>query len=194
MKNQTEMTPMVDPEKMFPEVEKMIYHQCWKFAKQYPITFDELKSEAYYAFTLACYDYKEGCGTKFSTWCNFWVWTKLKDLITARTKDPHVLVDMVADDELSRRQTEELLGEADTKSAQFNADLTDLMDLLTDDACELLEMILHAPKEVLAGDRPTPRQLVARIRKHLVANGKTKVEVDEAHLELKEYFTHKWAA
>ncbi len=184
----------VDPEKMFPQVEKMLYAQAWKFANSYPIPFEEAKAEAYFAFVRACHDYKKGRGSKFSSWCYYWVWTALKDLITKRSKDPHVFIDLMAEDEMERRQAEEMIGVESSVSGEFREFVEDIVTGLSDDAKELLHLILDAPAELLGGDRPTPKQLLVRVKKFLLASGKEKCKLDLAHLELERCFREAWAA
>lgn len=183
MKQETKMNkPAVDPEEVFPQVEKMIYSCAWKFSKQYPITFEEAKSEAYFAFVKSCYDYKPESGSKFSTWCYYWVWCKLKDLITARSKDPLVCVEI----------DDDLCGEAVDLSEEFKQELAEIKLDLSDTANDILSLLLETPAELLEGVRPpTPRQLMIRAKRYLFAQGTDKCRLESAHKELE--FQFKWA-
>lgn len=163
------MKPVVDPDKMLPTVEKMIYKQAWRFSKQYCMTYDEAQSEAYWGFMKACYDYNPAKGSKFSSWCYYWIWCALKDAVIARSKDPHVAVDMVTEDEVQRRYVDKLLGEASTLSEEFREALEDMTVGLSDDARLILSMLLDVPAELLSGKRPTPLQLLHRVKKSLLA-------------------------
>jgi len=128
-------TPTIDPDVALPQVEKMIFSLAWKTAQTYPVPFEEAKSEAYYAFVRACHDYRPNKGTKFSSWCYFWVWTRLKDMVMARSKDPHVFVEI--DDDLCGGEAPEI----------------SLVKDLPSDARELFSLLCGAPKECLEGFR-----------------------------------------
>ena len=183
---QTKMKPVVDPEEVFPKVEKMIYSQAWKFAKTYPITFEEARSEAYIGFLKACYDYNPSKGQKFSSWCYYWVWCSLKDFITMRTRDPHLPVDLTPSDSAERNKTEQMMGEAVELSTEFLQMLEDTIFGASDEAGELLNLLIEPPAELLKGERPTPRQLMTRAKKFLVAKGKNRCKVDNAQVELQK--------
>ncbi len=192
--NTKKMNPIVNPEKMLPVVADMLYHQAWKFATRYPITFEEAKSEAYLAFVESCYSYNRKRGSKFTTWCYHEVWCKLKDLITARTTDRHVLVDLSAEDELDRRNAEDMMGASEDLSQEFFESIEDLLQCLSDDAKRMLEMILDTPKRLLDGKRPTPLQLVTRVRRDMIATGTSKDDVDQIQQELQTRFSVALAA
>jgi hypothetical protein len=177
------MNLMVDPVEMFPSVEKMIYCQAWKFAKKYPITFEEAKSQAYYGFIRACYKYTPG-KQKFSSWCYFLVWVTLKDLIMARAKDPMIPVDPMPDTEAGRREAEELMGVSTDESGMFREGIEDTVSDLSNEAKEMLGLLLEPPAELLLRTRPTPKQLVCRVKKHLISQGRTKDQLQNAYCEL----------
>jgi len=179
------MNLLIDPVAVFPKVEKMIYSQAWKFAKKYPITFEEAKAEAYYGFIRACYKF-EGRGSKFSSWCYFIVWVTLKDLITARAKDPMIPVDPMPHTEAERRDVEELMGTVSEEGIKFKEEIEDTVSDLSTEAKEMLGLLLEPPAELLEGDRPTPKQLLSRVKKHLLAKGRAKAQLKVAYAELEE--------
>jgi len=185
MNNQNKMNLLIDPVAVFPKVEKMIYSQAWKFAKKYPITFEEAKAEAYYGFIRACYKF-EGRGSKFSSWCYFIVWVTLKDLITARAKDPMIPVDPMPHTEAERRDVEELMGTVSEEGIKFKEEIEDTVSDLSTEAKEMLGLLLEPPAELLEGDRPTPKQLLSRVKKHLLAKGRAKAQLKVAYAELEE--------
>jgi len=152
----------VDPDEMFPQMEKMIYQHAWKFSQQYPVTFEEAKTEAYWGFMRACHNFKPGNKSKFSTWCYMVVWATLKDMTMQRATDPLLTTEM----------TEELCGEAPSLSQTYMESLEDLIAGLSRDAKQMLELILHPPAEMLEGGKPTPFQLMKRVKRELVAQGK----------------------
>lgn len=175
-----QLEPIVNPETEFPLVEKMIYNLAWKYANTYPVTFEEAKTEAYYAFVRACYDFKPDRNTKFSSWCYTWVWQHLKTWITKRTVDPLIPTEI----------NEELVGAAPEERSRT----LEMMEDLSDDAQEIIHLILEAPSEVLGGMPATPKQLLSRVKTFLVERrGKDKNRVDQAHREIVQVFQEAWA-
>lgn len=175
------MTPKmnnINPEEEFPKVEKMLYRLAWNTANAYPVTFDEAKSEAYFAFMRACQDYNPNKGSKFSSWCYFWVWTHLKTFVTKRTVDPLEFIEI----------KEELLGEAPPE----RSDLLELAGELSNDAQEMIAMLIEIPDE-LHGVSMTAKQLMKRVKEHLVKKGKDRKRVDLAHQEICLCFRSAWA-
>jgi len=148
----------VDPHEMFPQVEKMLHKQAWKFTRTFPVTIEEATAEAYFGFMVACQKYDVEANVKFSTWCYRMVWWTLKNMAIYRAgrAATEMCVGLYAQ-ELEQpdvNPTNEFLERVDDESFW-----------LSDDARELLEMILTPPDDVLRGERPTPKQLVTRIRR-----------------------------
>ena len=160
----------VDPEKEFPLVEKMLYSLAWKFSTTYPMPFDEAKSEAYYAFVKSCYDFNASKKMKFSSWVYYWVWCHLKNIVTKRTVEPIVFVDMDENQE----------GEAPVDRALPKDAFADL----TEDAKEIISLLLETPSELLGGKELGPVRLLDRVRSHLKQKGKTEDELEWAEREI----------
>lgn len=169
-------TLTVDPDKEFPLLEKMLYSLAWRFSNTYPISFDEAKSEAYYAFVRACYDFKSARRTKFSSWVYYWVWTHLKTLVTKRTVEPIVFVDMDENQE----------GEA----APDQSLPKDVFEDLTEDAKEIISLLLETPSELLGGEELRPSRLLKRVREHLIHKGKTQDDLEWAEREITMKLRH----
>lgn len=167
---------IVDPETQFPQVEKMLYKLAWKFANQYPVTFEEAKSEAYFAFMLACQNYNPKKG-KFSTWCYFSVWCKLKDMVMKGASDPLTFVEI----------KEELLGEAPPEKAES----LDMVEDLSEDAREIISLIVETPQEIL-NEVSSPKTLLKRVKSFLVQMGRSIEAVDRADREIRQRFQAAW--
>lgn len=183
MNTMNPVLPVVDPDTAFPQVEKMIYDLCWKFSGTYPITFEECKSEAYYAFVKSCYDFKPERKMKFSTWCYYWVWCKLKDLVTFRSKDPMCFVEM-NDDHVS------LFGEAPPQRSES----LEMIDDLSDDAKEIINLLIETPAEILGGASIPAKQLLVRVKRYLEEHaGRSRKDLDKAHREIELRFREQWA-
>jgi len=170
--------PAVDPDEELPKVEKLIFDLAWKFTKTYPIDFQEARREAYYAFVRACYDYNPSRGTKFSSWVYTWVWCHLKTLITKRTVEPLVFIEV----------KDEIFGEA----APDRSPTLDMIGDLSEDAKEIIKLLLETPGELL-GSACTPKQLLHKVKNYLVGKGRPKAEVDKAHKEIVQKFREAWA-
>lgn len=163
----------IDPVAVFPEVEKIIYQLAHRFSNTYPISYEECLSEGYYAFMGACNDYNHKRKMKFSSWVYYWVWCKLKDLIMKRSKEPLDFVDI----------KEELLGEAAPDKSQ----IMELIEDLSDDAKEIVSMLIETPRE-LVGVAMTPGQFLKKVKAHMVRQGRCPQAVDKAHKELRNRF------
>lgn len=170
--------PVVDPNEMLPEVEKMLYKQAWKLSENYGIPFEEARSEAQLAFMRACYDFKPERGAKFSTWCYYWVWCQLKDFITRRTNDPLIPTEI----------NEEMLGEAPPEHSPS----LELVAELSSDAQEVVSLLLETRQEAEA-IAVTAKQLLRKIRVQLVEEvGWERTRFDKAHEELHTTLNHAW--
>lgn len=148
----------VDPHEMFPQVKLMLHKQAWSFSRTFPVTVEEATAEAYFGFMVACQKYDTESKMKFSTWCYRMVWWTLKNMAMYRA---------------SRNSMEQSVGlfaeeldlPDDNPSPEFLDRMNEECFWLSDDVRQLLEMILTPPEDVLQGKRPTPKQLVSRIRR-----------------------------
>jgi hypothetical protein len=172
---------VVDPIEAFPKVEGIIHKLAWKCAQSYPVTFEEARSEAYLAFLKACADYKPERGAAFASWCYFWIWTDLKTWITKRSKDPLVPSEI----------TEEMVGFA-PETDKLTAETMDALEELSADAREIVSLLLETPAEIVASVK-TLRQLVAGVKKMLIAKGRTKEQVDNSYAEIETTLRKAWA-
>lgn len=168
---------IMNPEAVFPQVEKMLYHMAWKFSNDYPIPFEEAKAECYYAFVRACADYKETRGSKFSSWCYFWAWTHMKTFVTKRTVDPLVFVEI----------NEELVGEA--PPITLNPRTAEVIEDLSEDAKEIISLIFETSTEGVV----TVKQLFRRVKKSMAVKWKSKERVEKAEEEIRTRLSLAWA-
>lgn len=177
-------TNLVDPDEVFPQVEKMLYDQAWKFTRKYPaLPFDEAKSQAFWAFVKACQewnDFGHDRGVKFSTFCYFGVWAQLQNLVMARSKDRLVPCEI----------NEEMVGAAPPERSE----VLDLIHELPEDCKEIVHLLLEMPAELL-GVNMTPRQLLLKVKKFLVEkHGKKRARVNFACNLLTNHLKQAWAA
>jgi len=144
------------PEEVLPSVEKMLHAMSWRYAKAYPVPYEECLSESYAAFMYACERFRPGKLTKFSSYCYFIVSCKLKDLVTSRTKDPLVFVEI--DDDLCG---------AAPPPPEFKKQVEGVLKEVSADAACILDMLLETPMELLRGPMLDEAQIVERVYQHL---------------------------
>jgi DNA-directed RNA polymerase specialized sigma subunit len=65
--------------KKFHEVELLIHRTCQDFRLQFGGNYEDLFSMAQEIFLIACQDYDETKGAKFSTYCRNMIWFRLQD-------------------------------------------------------------------------------------------------------------------
>lgn len=172
------LTPAVDPSAVLPEVEKMLYKLAHKYSLTYPIDYDTALAEAYYGFMRACYDYRPDRNTKITTWVYFWVWTHLKTVVMRRSSDRLVPVEV----------EEDMLGTYEPERPA----VLEVLHTLSEDAREIIALLLETPAELL-GDRSfTPLQLFTHIKKHLLQGRKTKEEIRLAEEQIRERLREHW--
>ncbi len=168
-----------NPLLLFPTVEKMLYDLAWKFVHKYPqLEWEDAKSQAYWGFMRACKLYKPGyCKIKFSTFCYTCTWYNLKNLVMDRSGDRLCFVEM----------DDDLCGEA----PPAHSPCLEVLNELSHDAQEIVAMLLETPKEVLevAG---TPKQLLRKVKAHLVRKGRCKQRLEEATTEITTAFRTVW--
>lgn len=169
----------ITPSEELPKVEKIIFSLAWRFTKTYPISYEECLSEGYMAFMKACQDYNPERGQAFSSWVYYWVWCKLKDLVTKRTRDPHVFMEV----------NDDLLGEVE----MLRSDALDLFDDLSGDAKEIVQLILETPADLLGGQAVSAQGLLKKVKRYLISKGRSPQALEDAHKEIKIKFNTAWA-
>lgn len=175
MTTETEM--QVDPEVEFPKVEQMLYGLAWSFTRKYGWDFEDSRSEAYSGFMKACRNYRQGKGTKFSSWCHMVVWGFLQSEAIRRYRNPATFVEIneeicgevpeVANPkilELAEKTTRGSLQDVfSTLASETPRQLFEVSQNLSDDAQDLLNLFWSLPKELRVRGR---RQQIETIREH----------------------------
>lgn len=166
----------IDPEEMFPQVERIIYQLAHRFSRTYPVPYNECLSEGYWAFMEACRRYDTKRKAKFSSFVYFLTWTRLKNLIRHRSKEPLCFVDTVKHDAwLTAHAT------------QDKSKVLELIDDLSEDAKEIVGLLIETPQDFI-GMEMTPRQLLRKVRALLVRRGHKKRALRRACKELRNRF------
>ncbi len=183
-KNNTTMTPTtahINPETELVHVQDLLYKLAWRCANTYPVPFEEALSEAYMIYMRACASYKPDRGAKFSTWLQFCVSLELKTFVTKRTVDASRLSFIEID--------EETCGGA----AQHRHPLQEWAGDLSEDAQELLSLLLETPEEVLGKGTATPLQLLRKAKYYLMTQRKkSPTEVQQAEQEIRHRLAEIW--
>lgn len=175
---------MVDPTANLAAVENILNALAHKYKDQYPITFEEAKTEAYYAYVRACYDFKPDAGMKFSSWVYTWVWQHLKTLIMKRSADPLAFIEI---------NDETTPCEAGVGSMSLQMILDDTAADLSSDAVTILKLIVETPGDVIGEMSVTPKQLLSRVKAMLADAWGDRRRVDDAHKEICLRFAEAWA-
>jgi len=95
-------------------------------------------------------------------------------------------VDPMPHTEAERRDVEELMGTVSEEGIKFKEEIEDTVSDLSTGAKGMLGLLLEPPAELLAGERPTPKQLLSRVKRHLLAKGRAKAQLKVAYAELEE--------
>ncbi len=172
--------PKVNPEKNWPGVERMLYSMAWKTTERYGVPFEDCRSEVYYAFMKACWRFDPTRDAKFSSFCCFIANCRLKSLIMNRAADNKEMPCV----ELN----EDVIGYA----PEQRSECMEMIEDLSEDAKEIVALLLEIPKD-LVGKRMSPRQLLRRVKQHLIEEcGKDRDAINTAHKELCRRFRSVW--
>lgn len=166
-----------DPNKLYAEVEKLLYSLAWTTSKTYYVPFDECLSECNYAFVKAFnwrYDPKKG--TKFSTQVATIAKWRLRSLVRTRTLTIPTL-------ELN----EEIAGFAPPDRSPCMEAIEDL----SKDAREILALLFETPADILE-EATTPKRLLSKVKQHLIDNGSDRRRLELAHAEIATRLQHVW--
>jgi len=169
----------MDPELAFEEVKDMLYKLAWTTHYTHGLPFETCKSECYFAFVKAYnWRYDPTKGTKFST-CVYGIakW-RMRNLIRERMSEIPML-----------EINEEVAGAAPPERSES----LELIDDLSADAKEIIQLILETPAEIL-GHSPVPiSHLLGRIKAYLEKRGRPRRALNEAHREIQQRFQEAWA-
>jgi DNA-directed RNA polymerase specialized sigma subunit len=169
----------INPEAELPKVQKLIYAMAHKFSSTYPISYEECLSEGYWAFMRACEKFQPDRGMKFSSWVYSRVWYGLKDLVTKRSKDPITFIEI----------DEDLFGEAPAVKSES----LEMIEDLSQDAREIISLLMETPEEIMGGMSATPRQFLKAVKNYLIRKGRCPKQIDAAHQEIRQRFQEVWA-
>lgn len=173
----------IDPRKEFPGVQKIIYQLCHRFSNAYPVPYDECQSEAFVAYMYACKSYKSKM--KFSSWVFAVVSWKLKDLVIRRSRERLSFIGASAQD----WEEDPILAKNFIKPPAKD-NVRDMLADLSEDAQDMVEMILETPRE-LVGLSMTPKQFLRKVKQHMEEWGYARQTLKNAERELHTRFQKK---
>lgn len=169
----------LDPLEEFPKVEKILYQLAWDCARSTRLTFEEAKSEAYYAFMKCCESYDPTRKAKFSTWVHFKVRMHLKTYVT-KLANSRLIYTGIKDERTGA-------------APAMRSEALELWDDLSRDAKELVSLVLETPQDFLASCPVTPSELLDRAKEHLGFNkGLDLVELEILVVEIQARFQEVW--
>lgn len=170
---------LLDHERAFRDMEKMLYKLAWTYHKTYNLDFNECLSECHWAFVKAVnWRWNPKKGTKLSTTVYTIAQWRLKNLRIAKMRQPQLL-----------EINEEIVGAA----PETRSEALEIAEGLSEDAREIVELLVNTPAELLR-DAPVPlNHLVSRVKRHLAKKGRNKTRLEKAHREIVQCFQAAWA-
>lgn len=171
----------VDPSEMWPKVEKLVYRLAHRAEALHGIPYEDALSEAQWGFMRACKRYKHSSEASFASWCHLVISRRLQTLGIKRAKER--LDFMEVNDDLLQDHAP-----APTSLVQ------DLLAGLSEDAREMLSLLLETPQELLE-DVVSPRTLLRRVKDRLQAQeGRNRRKVNRAAREIRSTYQQLVAA
>jgi hypothetical protein len=73
-----------------------------------------------------------------------------------------------------------------------HSDCLEIWEELSGDAREIINLLLETPQELLE-EVPTPKRLLGRVKRYLIAKGRKANAIHLAHLEIQGKFREVWS-
>jgi hypothetical protein len=160
----------MDMDTAFEFVEEMLYGIAWDFTRRYRLSFDEVKSEVFWAFMLAARKFDGDRGMKFSTWITFKVTRYMRGWIKERFTDRLSFVEEVREDALG--------------PVAIAKDWLEEVKGLSGDAREMLALLFD-----ISDHEKTPARIAAELKREIgFEKGFDKVEQEITLQELRSKF------
>lgn len=144
-----------NPEQVFPQVEGLLRHLARQATLNWPSLFQDALSEAHWSFMRACGQFDPCRGAKLSTWIAFRVSMDLRRWRMRLAKEASILTSIPEDYD---------------PPAKTKSDFPfDLIEELSEDAKEIVSLILESPGEL--AEEMTGRELLQAVRRYLMRQG-----------------------
>lgn len=167
----------LDPEAMFPKVEKMIWKLAWRAHQTHGIPLEDTYSESAWGFLQACRMYRPDAGTSPETFTYRIISYKLLALRLKEGEREKARVQM----------TEEQLELVPLPQHEWSVDL---LSGLSEDAQEIVQLLIESPAELLGGIPRNAKTLLNKALRYLKRLGRDterlEMACDEIRLKLRE--------
>lgn len=144
-----------DPQAVFPEVERLLQHLARQATVNWPSLFQDALSEAHWSFMRACGQFDSRRGARLSTWIAFRVSMDLRRWRMRLAQEASILTSIPED--------------YDPPAKEKSSFPFDLIENLSEDAQEILSLILETPGEL--AEEMTGKDLLQAIRRYLMRRG-----------------------
>lgn len=175
----------ISPSRVFPKVEKMLYRLAWEKRNRF-FTFEEARSEAYYAFMKACETYDPTRGMKITSWVWYRVSRQLHKYVARQAEKihPEITDPFVLNGYIESRP-------------QSTSRIWSGIQEMSGDAREMVDLLVNSPAEIQAQftpeHPPTPKQLLKMVREHLKwEHGYDPVYLNITELEIESELESCW--
>jgi len=177
---------MTQRERLFPQVQKMLYQIAWTAARRHPYpsleeSFEEMKSLAHLAFVEACTTF-DARRASFVTHCYTKCWYKLKSAEMESALRAFSLPVIPLDASLLDDDEEGQHAKIPAVTSQFN--LSEFMHDLSDDARTIVHMLVETPGE-LWDHCHTSRHLIREVKWHFTHKWRNEERVCKAMNEIR---------
>lgn len=168
------------------DVERLIWKTVYEFQRRYGGEFDELLSTANLAFAIS-YNTHDPGKSSFVTWVRNYIWYTLMNDRRPALQHP---VAFLGDHDVDVKSTSPEPDPFETALIDpSETAIADLFDLVSEDAAEVLGLVLNAPASLQARVMQkggTPMNWRSTVREHLLALGWGAKRVNESFREIKE--------
>jgi hypothetical protein len=164
----------------YEDIKKFLYQICHSFSAKYNIPFDELKSEANYAFAKACNKYNPAKHkTKLITWAGFVTTMRLRTYVKKGFKHRNLL-----------EIKEEICGTED-----HNSFLLEFLSDLGTEAQTVVKLLVESNSDMQiilkSNNAQTRKQVIHSLREHLMDLGWSNVEIVSTFHEIRMALSSK---
>jgi len=203
--------PDIDPEIEFPKVEKLMHKLAWSYANRYRIPVEECLRECHWAYAKAATRYGKNVGendtwvgerkkvSSFSSLVYSMANFALIDLVKERANTP-LMESLTPTPVEYDNKFDAYFGQKEPACVDFIAPTThsptmELICDLSEDAKEIISLLLDTPTEIIRGQRVTAKKLLKLVVAHLAwehgpHSGR---RLDQAVNEIRERFQSAWA-
>lgn len=181
------MPALQDPRtETYQDVQRLIWKTVYEFQRRYGGEFDELMSTANLAFAIS-YNKHDPAKSSFVTWVRNYVWYTL---MNDRRPDIIHPVALLGENDVDVKQTPVEIDPFEISLIDpSEAAISDLFDMVGEDAAEVLGLVLNTPDDLhfrIMQKGGTPGNWRSTVREHLLKLGWGAERVRESFREIQE--------